>query len=106
MPQQQPQWWVQRPGGPVLMTKSAYYALFGSTRDERAKNMQLAGQRLVRVPGRQSVWKAPSQALQMPDKYTVRKYQNRSCACTCPDFLRHALYDDTFACKHMLMPEV
>lgn len=103
MAHNEPAWWVQRPWGAVLMTKTVYYNEFGSTREERADNMKQSGQNLELAPGRPGVWKAPSQAMQIAGEYTVREYQGRMCSCTCPDFKRYSVYDDLFACKHMLM---
>ena len=104
MPQQEPEWLVQRPFGPDLMKASRYYRVFGSTRVERAKRMETLNLLLRKVPGQPDVFTAPSQPMLMHDVYTVCKHLGKSCSCTCPDFLRHAVYDDMFACKHMLLP--
>lgn len=104
MPQQEPAWLVQRRARLQWMKASEYYAEFGRTREERADNMyNIQGQSLAPVPGHPSMWRAPSQASEMLNAYVVQKYQGQSCACTCSDFVQHAVYDDTFACKHMLL---
>ena len=99
----EPEWLVQFPHGPEWVKASDYVWLFGSTREERAENMEARDLFLRAVPGRPSVCLAPSQAREQEDVYTVSKHLGHSCSCTCPDFLRHAPYDDTFACKHMLL---
>jgi hypothetical protein len=103
MPHGEPQWLVQRPNGPTWMKAREYYSLFGRTRAERAQTMEANNLRLRLVPGRPAVCSAPSQAQERDDVYTVSTYQGQLCSCTCADFLRHAVYDDTFACKHMLL---
>jgi hypothetical protein len=99
----EPQWLVQFPHGPKWVKASDYVWLFGSTREERAENMEARDLFLRAVPGRPSVYLAPSQAREQEDVYTVSKHLGRLCSCTCADFQRHAPYDDTFACKHMLL---
>lgn len=99
----EPEYLVQFPHGPDWVKASEYDLLFGSTREERAKNMEASGRFLRAVPGRPSMYLAPSQARDQEDVYTVSKHLGHSCSCTCPDFQRHAAYDDTFACKHMLL---
>lgn len=99
----EPEWLVQRPQGPRWMKAREYFGLFGWTREERATNMEAKNLFLRPVPGHPSVCSAPSQAQEQDDVYTVSKYQGQTCSCTCADFLRHAAYDDTFACKHMLL---
>jgi len=101
--QREPEWLVQLPHRPKWMKASEYVWRFGSTREERAQNMEANNRLLRAVPGRPSVCLAPSQAREQDDVYTVSKYLGQACSCTCPDFLRHAAYDDTFACKHMLL---
>ena len=85
------------------MKRSKYLQEFGDTREERARNMESKNLFLRAVPGRPSVFSAPSQPPQQADVYTVLMHHGHTCSCTCADFLRHAAYDDTFACKHMLL---
>lgn len=103
MPPQGTVWAVQRRNGVDYMEPWKYFQTFGYTRADRAEKMEQANLTLRTVPNNPGVLSAPSQARNLNGVYTVSKYRGQMRSCTCADFLRHAPYDDMFACKHMLL---